>query len=684
MAVDPTPNNAVSVFIQDARFYTYVLDGGDIRDMSFISTPLRSSPVAAAPVAGAKVVPAKREDLKAGDSVRAYWKSNRKNILYAALVKAVNDDGTYLVHYLDGDIDSSCPLSNIFVVSEQGGGDAEPVESDEPLGTSIAASMPWSPDADAQLLDLFGAVARALAAKRQQPRSRRSEESTDRPVPLSQLSAFSPHLALDTGRLKTLHLLAGVPHSALRARFTAIQLFNQQLVGVLPMIDFAQAALPWSMAHRLAKLSHLVLYDVKSEVWNRLLSQTAAAVHPVSVSVNRLQAAKSADRTDADPDGQRTVFGQLFRQLHFLRPADLRCPRSVRAWHVRYEGEGGTDVGGLFRDSVSNLCTDLLTVPSKVPLFRPCPNSVAKQGDNQDKFLPDPSSTSSLHMSMFAFVGKLMGTAIRGEHVLNLDFPALLWKPLVGQPIELADLKAVDALYFKVLDEMLGADKADIESFDASFTTTSLDGREIPLKPNGSALPVTAENREEFVQLAIQYRLHEFDAQIAAIRKGLGTIVPVQLLSLFTWQELEAMVCGQPEIDLDYLRANTQYGHPFSDSHATIALFWKVLESFSHKERGMFLRFVWGQSRLPNNPADFTMKFKINPELNVRGKLGPDGQLPVSHTCFFTLDLPQYSRFEVMRDKLVYAFTNCPSIDADFLVAANEMTAWAGGGGGRR
>ena len=37
----------------------------------------------------------------------------------------------------------------------------------------------------------------------------------------------------------------------------------------------------------------------------------------------------------------------------------------------------------------------------------------------------------------------------------------------------------------------------------------------------------------------------------------------------------------------------------------------QVLETFSHQERGAFLRFVWGRSRLPR-PSDFTEAFKIH------------------------------------------------------------------------
>ena len=43
----------------------------------------------------------------------------------------------------------------------------------------------------------------------------------------------------------------------------------------------------------------------------------------------------------------------------------------------------------------------------------------------------------------------------------------------------------------------------------------------------------------------------------------------------------------------------------------------------------------------------------------------PDLSFPIAHTCFFTLDLPDYSSAEVAYTKLVYAAFNTSSIDGD-------------------
>jgi hypothetical protein len=276
---------------------------------------------------------------------------------------------------------------------------------------------------------------------------------------------------------------------------------------------------------------------------------------------------------------------------------------------------------------------------------------------------------------MFAFVGKMMGFAIRGGHMLSLDLPSIVWKPLVGQAIDRSDLQAVDSLCYDILHKVENIDKENVtadtfrEYITNNFVTASSDGREIELKEGGSGMPVTWGNRSEFVRLVEEYRLAEFNTQIEAIRRGMSTIVPVQLLPLFTWQELEMMVCGKREIDLEYLKANTRYRSPVSEKDKHVRFFWEALEGYSHDERQMFLRFVWGQSRLPYNPADFTQKFELLPApYATRRGANPDHTLPKSHTCFFSLELPPYSSKKIMAEKLLYAIKNCQSIDTDHAV----------------
>eukprot|EP01016_Furgasonia_blochmanni_P044927 TRINITY_DN6279_c0_g1_i9.p2 TRINITY_DN6279_c0_g1~~TRINITY_DN6279_c0_g1_i9.p2 ORF type:complete len:155 (-),score=34.08 TRINITY_DN6279_c0_g1_i9:168-632(-) len=114
-------------------------------------------------------------------------------------------------------------------------------------------------------------------------------------------------------------------------------------------------------------------------------------------------------------------------------------------------------------------------------------------------------------------------------------------------------------------------------------------------------------------------------------------------------------------IDVNFLKQNTSY-RSCDENNATIRLFWKVLTSFSQDERSQYLRFVWGRSRLPLRVEDFDSKHEI--ELMDYGS-NADKRLPLSHTCYFRLDLPKYSSFDIMAEKLRYAIKNCQAIDTD-------------------
>jgi hypothetical protein len=59
--------------------------------------------------------------------------------------------------------------------------------------------------------------------------------------------------------------------------------------------------------------------------------------------------------------------------------------------------------------------------------------------------------------------------------------------------------------------------------------------------------------------------------------------------------------------------------------------------------------------------VDFQQKFVV-----LSCAQNNDLVLPISHTCFFQLELPRYSADNILREKLLYAITYCRDIDTDF------------------
>ena len=137
----------------------------------------------------------------------------------------------------------------------------------------------------------------------------------------------------------------------------------------------------------------------------------------------------------------------------------------------------------------------------------------------------------------------------------------------------------------------------------------------------------------------------EYAAVAEAVRAGIETQLSAEVLNLVRWDEFEEMVCGSPKIDVALLQAATEYERGCSNTEPHILWFWELLQQdFSEVDRRAFVRFVWGRTRLPLTRAAFTQPFKIQ-GFTVRGSGNADNYLPVSHTCFFSVELPRYFIF---------------------------------------
>ncbi|XP_028274446.1 probable E3 ubiquitin-protein ligase HERC1 isoform X2 [Parambassis ranga] len=357
----------------------------------------------------------------------------------------------------------------------------------------------------------------------------------------------------------------------------------------------------------------------------------------------------------------KPIFVQIAKQVVSLNPLELRLPS--RAWKVKLVGEGADDAGGVFDDTITEMCQELQS--GVVDLLVHTPNSFADVGSNTDRFLLNPAAHSDDHMVQFRFLGILMAVAIRTKKPLDLHLAPWVWKQLCSMPLGGPDLEEVDLLTYRTLQGIQHLENSGIteENFHVmipldSFMAHSADGRLVPVVSGGQNIPLTFANRTEYVERALDYRLHEMDSQVAAVREGMSTIIPVPLLSLLTAQQLEQLVCGLPEVSVEMLKKLVRY-RDITESHQLIGWFWQSLEEFTNEERVLFLRFVCGRSRLPSNPADITQKFQI---IKVDR---PVNGLPTAQTCFFLLRLPPYTSQAILAERLRYSIHNCPSIDMD-------------------
>jgi hypothetical protein len=401
---------------------------------------------------------------------------------------------------------------------------------------------------------------------------------------------------------------------------------------------------------------------LKQPLWDNALNKTKnPSDTKFELSLSRPRAAKFAALGKPDVEGRHALFSQAFRAIHTRPIMDLR--RHGNIYNTTFVGEFSHDAGGPYRESFAQYCAELQS--DKLGLFSLCPNGRLSVGLNRDCWVPKPSARSQTALEMFAFLGKLMGVAIRNQEYLNLKLPSFVWRQLANDRVTRADLLGVDLFGVNLLDKMADIDKDGVteETFDdvivdQAFTAVGIDGTEAEVAASGRSRLVTWHNRMQYVKAVEHFRLHEIDQQCAAIRAGLATVVPQKLLCLYDWTELERMVCGRATFDVDLLKAGTVV-EGISDS--VMDMFWAALREMSSEEASLFLRFVWGRSRLPIKVSGFKQKFRIKPF----SRSPADRFLPEAHTCFFQLDLPAYSSKAVMKEKLTYAAYNCMAIDAD-------------------
>lgn len=76
----------------------------------------------------------------------------------------------------------------------------------------------------------------------------------------------------------------------------------------------------------------------------------------------------------------------------------------------------------------------------------------------------------------------------------------------------------------------------------------------MPLGHGCQSVALTFENRSQYFEQALKFRLQEFDLQVAAIREGMAGIIPVPLLSLVASDHMEQLVCGMSHISIPVLK----------------------------------------------------------------------------------------------------------------------------------
>merc|ERR1711966_194534 len=337
--------------------------------------------------------------------------------------------------------------------------------------------------------------------------------------------------------------------------------------------------------------------------------------------VNRLKAHRAMALDDSSVKKKHSVFSQLQREMRGWSGATLR-----RGFVAKGHGGERRDlfVFALSPHDLSELCE---------------PNNEVEMLSNEEQDLLNTFSSLAYKKNensreieeALAYLGKLVGTATRHGIPCDLPLPlGVVWKQLTEENVDIIDcLKEIDTL-----------------------ATQSM------------CLPIETI-------LVIQRRL------LNSFVEGMSSVLPVELLSMFTGEQLRDFVCGNSNIDVELLRRVVEY-EGYNESDSIISFFWEVLREMTTSERKLFLQFVWARNRLPLKESGFDPPFKIQKDTKNIVNDG-DYPLPSASTCFFSLTLPDYPTKEMLKQKLLFAVENVTTMESDYVTNDVEISeGWRG------
>lgn len=367
---------------------------------------------------------------------------------------------------------------------------------------------------------------------------------------------------------------------------------------------------------------------------------------------------------------RESVYRDSFSTLYFKSGDEIKFGKL----NIRFGGEEGVDAGGVTREWFQVLARQMfdpnnaLFIPVSSDRTTFHPNKLSKYHLSDDS----SETTDGVH---FKFIGRIIGKALYEGRLLDCFFSRAVYKRILGKSVSVKDMESFDPDYYKSLCWMLENDITDIitETFseeEDEFGVTRI----VDLVPNGHNIPVTEDNKQEYVRLVVEHRLlTSVKDQMESFLKGFHEIIPAELISIFNEQELELLISGLPDIDIDDWRSNTEY-HNYTAASQQVQWFWRAVRSFDKEELAKLLQFVTGTSKVPLNGFKELEGMNGISRFNIHRDYGDKDRLPTSHTCFnrkfyrnlvplntanngIELDLPEYDSYDTLRAQLYKAIT---------------------------
>ncbi|KAK2961033.1 putative E3 ubiquitin-protein ligase SMURF1 [Blattamonas nauphoetae] len=326
--------------------------------------------------------------------------------------------------------------------------------------------------------------------------------------------------------------------------------------------------------------------------------------------------------------------------------SSLTTDELLGSFIVTIEGTSAIDTNGLKSWYFTKLVERLMD-PDDQRLF-----VVDGHSDGRMMIANDSQTRSLEFLKMYRFVGVVLGKMLLEGIPVPFRFNEFIWKQLRGDAAVASDLSLANPNLVTGLSGLLSFSEDDLTKLELHWTTTLPDGTNTELIPEGETKIVRHSDWALFHDLAAGAVLQWYSPQLMAMRAGLTSLVPPDVLRMLSPQELELAVCGEDTIDVAKWKEMTKYSDALKTRGDVADAFWEVVETSSDQVRREIIRLACGTTSLRILPLTGQPSFTLH-------LLNSDGfHLPEGHTCFNRLDIPKVTDVDLMRTLITKAINN--------------------------
>ncbi|XP_064881770.1 apoptosis-resistant E3 ubiquitin protein ligase 1 [Oncorhynchus nerka] len=371
-----------------------------------------------------------------------------------------------------------------------------------------------------------------------------------------------------------------------------------------------------------------------------------------------------------------SFFQRELRHIHSKRPRTKTCLKitrhcildsslkstrnfSVSDWsknfEVVFQDEEALDWGGPRREWFELVCKTLFDTTNQ--LF------TRFSDDNQGLVHPNAERPAHLRLKMYEFAGRVVGkclyeSALGGAYkqMVRARFTRSFLAQIIGLRMNYKYFETDDQEFYKMkVCVILNNDvsEMDLVFAEEKYSKSGQLEKVVELISGGAQIAVNNENKMHYLNLLAQYRLaSQVRDEVEHFLKGLNELVPENLLAIFDENELELLLCGTGDIDVQDFKAHAVVvGGSWHFREKVMKWFWAVVSSFTQEELARLLQFTTGSSQLP--PGGFST---LCPSFQIIAA-PTHSTLPTAHTCFNQLCLPTYDSYEELHKMLKLAIS---------------------------